>query len=215
MELTRVFLVDDHAIFRAGLRALLELYPDLEVVGEANDGEEAIRKVQEIRPDIVLMDIALPGMDGLTAAREILNLLPSCRILLLSQYENREYVLPGLRIGAAGYILKRSAADQLLQAIRTVRAGRSYIDPAVTDLVIEGFRQKGTPSAPDGFESLSEREREVLVLLAKGYKIRKIASILNLSPKTVDFHRANIMNKLGLKNRAELTQYALRRRLID
>jgi len=215
MELTRVFLVDDHAIFRAGLRALLELYPDLEVVGEANDGEEAIRKVQEIRPDIVLMDIALPGMDGLTAAREILNLLPSCRILLLSQYENREYVLPGLRIGAAGYILKRSAADQLLQAIRTVRAGHSYIDPAVTDLVIEGFRQRGTPSAPDGFESLSEREREVLVLLAKGYKIRKIASILNLSPKTVDFHRANIMNKLGLKNRAELTQYALRRGLID
>ncbi|MCL4425765.1 MAG: response regulator transcription factor [Firmicutes bacterium] len=215
MEVTRVFLVDDHAIFRAGLRALLELYPDLEVVGEASDGEEAIRKVQEIRPDIILMDIALPGMDGLTAAREILNLLPTCRILLLSQYENREYVLPGLRLGAAGYILKRSAADQLLQAIRTVKAGRSYIDSAVTDLVVEGFRQKGNLAATDGFETLTEREREVLVLLAKGYKIRKIASILNLSPKTVDFHRANIMNKLDLKNRAELTQYALRRGLLD
>lgn len=210
----RVFLVDDHAIFRAGLKVLLELYPDLEVVGEANEGREAIRQIQELKPDIVLMDIALPGMDGLAATCEILSLVPSCRILLLSQYENREYVLPGLKIGAAGYVLKRSAADQLLQAIRTVYSGRSYIDPALMDIVVEGLRQKAISPGQDAFDTLTEREREVFILLAKGHKIPEIASILKLSPKTVDFHRANIMNKLGLTNRVELVQYALRKGLI-
>jgi len=211
----QVFLVDDHAIFRAGLKVLLELYPDLEVVGEANEGREAIRKIQELKPDVVLMDIALPGMDGLAATREILSLVPSCRILLLSQYENREYVLPGLKIGAAGYVLKRSAADQLLQAIRTVYSGRSYIDPALTDIVVEGLRQKAVSPGQDAFDTLTEREREIFILLAKGYKIPEIASILKLSPKTVDFHRANIMSKLGLSNRVELVQYALRKGLIE
>ncbi|WP_448596092.1 response regulator [Thermoflexus hugenholtzii] len=209
----RILIVDDHAIVRAGIRALLQLYPDFEVVGEAADGHEAILQTRRLQPDVVLMDIGMPGMDGLAATSEIVHIAPRTRVLILSQYENREYVMPALRAGAAGYVLKRAPDDTLIRAIRAVYAGETYMDPRLTDLLVEEVRRSGEGPA-DPLETLSEREREILVLLAQGKSYQEIAQTLFISVKTVDFHRANLMRKLGLKNRAELVQFAMRRGLI-
>lgn len=211
----RILIVDDHTILRAGIRVLLELYPDLEVVGEAGDGETALARCRELQPDVVLMDIAMPGMSGLIATRQLVESCPHSRVLILTQHENKEYILSALKVGAAGYILKRAADTELVTAIRTVAAGKSYLDPNVTGIVVENLRQQPDTTSTDLYETLSDREREVLLLLAQGRTLREIGDILHLSPKTVDFHRANIMEKLGLKNRAELMQYALRRGLVE
>jgi DNA-binding NarL/FixJ family response regulator len=209
----RILIVDDHAIVRAGIRALLQLYPDFEVVGEAADGHEAILQTRRLQPDIVLMDIGMPGMDGLAATREIVRVAPRTRVLILSQHENREYVMPALRAGASGYVLKRAPDETLIRAIRAVHAGETYMDPRLTDLLVEEVRRSGE-GPTDPLETLSEREREILVLLAQGKSYQEIAQTLFISVKTVDFHRANLMRKLGLKNRAELVQFAMRRGLI-
>ncbi|QWK12179.1 MAG: response regulator transcription factor [Thermoflexus hugenholtzii] len=209
----RILIVDDHAIVRAGIRALLQLYPDFEVVGEAADGHEAILQTRRLQPDIVLMDIGMPGMDGLAATREIVRVAPRTRVLILSQHENREYVMPALRAGASGYVLKRAPDETLIRAIRAVYAGETYMDPRLTDLLVEEVRRSGE-GPTDPLETLSEREREILVLLAQGKSYQEIAQTLFISVKTVDFHRANLMRKLGLKNRAELVQFAMRRGLI-
>ncbi len=210
----RILIVDDHAIVRAGIRVLLQLQPEFEVVGEAEDGQEALRQVQQLAPDIVLMDIGMPGMDGLAATRAILQNYPQVRIIALTQHENREYVLPTLRAGAKGYVLKRAPDDTLVRAIRTVAAGGSFLDPRVADVVTASLRQQG--AAPvDPLETLTEREREVLQLLASGKTYQEIADTLFISVKTVDFHRTNLMRKLNLANRAELIQFALKRNLLN
>ncbi len=212
MSKIRVLLVDDHAILRAGLRALLATYPDIEVVGEAGDGSEAIQRVKELRPDIVLMDISMPGMNGLTATRYILEAHPDVRIIILTQYDSKEYILPLLQVGASGYVLKQCADTDLVKAIRSVYAGDSFLYPSVARTLLESYLGKEENTS---HEELTPREREILVLIAQGYTNRQIAEILHISPKTVDVHRSRLMKKLDLHNVADLTRYAIRHGLID
>ena len=213
MTKIRVLLADDHAVLRAGIRALLDMQPDIEVIGEAGDGRQAVERVRELGPDIILMDIGMPGLDGLAATRQIKENHPRTRILILTQHENKEYVLPALKIGASGYVLKRAEGDELLTAIRAVHAVGTFLDPAVAGVLADDTRRKpGSPADP--FDALTEREREVLTLLAQGSTYQHIAETLFISPKTVDFHRTNLMRKLGLSSRADLTKYAVQRGLI-
>lgn len=213
MKKIRILLADDHTILRAGIRALLETQPDLEVAGEAADGRDAVRRARELQPDVVVMDIGMPGLDGLAATREILAANPGIRILFLTQHENKEYILPALKLGAAGYVLKRAEGNELLTAIRTVHSGGTFLDPAVAGAVV-GEMNRPSQAEADPFGSLSEREREVLVMLARGETYQQIAEALFISPKTVDYHRTNLMRKLGLNNRAELTRFAVERGLL-
>ncbi len=213
MNKIRILLVDDHAVLRAGIHILLETQPDLEIIGEAGDGREAVMRARELQPDVILLDIAMPGLDGLTAAREIKSACPQARILVLTQHENKEYVLPALKLGASGYVLKRSEGEELITAIRTVYAGGIFLDPAIAGAVV-GEITRDRNAETDPFDSLSEREREVLVMLARGDTYQQIAETLFISPKTVDYHRTNLMRKLGLNNRAELTRFAIQRGLL-
>ncbi|KTE92476.1 two-component system response regulator [Desulfitobacterium hafniense] len=211
MKKIKIFLVDDHTIFRQGIRLLLNLQSDFEVIGEADNGNQAVLMVQQLDPDVVLMDIAMKGMDGLTATKEILAMSPKTKVILLTQHENKEYILPALKIGAAGYVLKRAAADEVVNAIRATYQGRSFLDPEIADIVINAYRH----GSDDSYENLTEREREILILLAKGHTNNEIAPILNISSKTVDYHRSNLMKKLSLHNKVELTKYALKKGLIQ
>lgn len=213
MTKIRVLLADDHAVLRAGIRALLDMQPDIEVIGEAGDGRQAVERVRELQPDVILMDIGMPGLDGLAATRQIKENHPRTRILILTQHENKEYVLPALKLGASGYVLKRAEGDELLTAIRAVHAGGTFLDPAVAGVLADNARRVAGGST-DPFDALSEREREVLTLLAQGKTYQQIAETLYISPKTVDFHRTNLMRKLGLSTRADLTKYAVQRGLI-
>ena len=213
MSKIRILLVDDHAVLRAGIRALLDTHSDLEVVGEAANGQQAVTRVRELHPDVVLMDVGMSGLDGMAATRQIKSDCPQTRVLFLTQHENKEYVLPALKIGASGYMLKRAEGDELLTAIRAVHAGGTFFDPAIAGVVAEDVRrERGAPTDP--FDTLTDREREVLTLLAQGQTYQQIAEMLFISPKTVDFHRANILHKLGLSSRADLTRYAVQRGLI-
>ncbi|MFQ5858021.1 MAG: response regulator [Anaerolineae bacterium] len=213
MSKISVLLADDHAILRAGLRALLETYADIEVVGEAGDGEEAICQVRELRPDVVLMDVAMPGMNGLVATRYILEESPATKVLILTQYGNKEYVLPLLEAGAAGYVLKQAADTDLIRAIRAVDRGDSFLYPPIARMLLEAYASN--EQAVDPYETLTPREREVLVLVAQGHSNREIADILHVSPKTVDVHRTRLMKKLDLHHVAGVTRYAIRRGLLD
>ena len=216
MDRIRVFLVDDHALFRDGLRALLAGCEDMEVVGEAGDGQEAVARVPGARPDVVLMDIAMPGLGGLEATLALRRLYPPARILVLTQYESREYVTRFLKAGAAGYVLKKAAGPELIAAIRAVAAGQAVLHPSVTAEVIEGYLKGSRPGPGEAaYESLTERERQVLKLIAEGQTSKEIAGALDISVKTVVTHRTNLMQKLGLHNRAELVKYAVRLGLIQ
>ena len=210
----RILIVDDHSVLRAGIRALLDVQPDFEVVGEAGNGQEALARVRELQPDIVLMDIGMPGMDGLAATREIKSFQPDTKILILTQHENKEYVLPSLKIGASGYVLKRADGDELLQAIRRLFAGETFFDPRVTGVLADNDHHDMQESV-DPFDTLTEREREVFIMLARGNTYQQIADALFITVKTVDFHRANTMRKLGISSRSELVRYAIQRRLIE
>ncbi|MHB8778965.1 MAG: response regulator transcription factor [Anaerolineales bacterium] len=213
MTKIRVLLADDHAVLRAGIRALLDMQRDIEVIGEAGDGQQAVARVRELQPDVVLMDIGMPGLDGMAATRQIKEAYPQTRVLILTQHENKEYVLPALKIGASGYVLKRAEGDELITAIRAVHAGGTFLDPAIVGVLAEDVRREpGTPT--DSFDNLTDREREVLILLAQGKTYQQVATTLFISSKTVDFHRTNLMRKLGLENRAELTRFAIQRELI-
>jgi DNA-binding NarL/FixJ family response regulator len=214
MSATRILLVDDHAILRAGLRALLLAYPDLEVVGEAGDGHTAMERVGELKPDVVVMDIAMPGMNGLIATRQILHAYPGTKILMLTQYGNKEYILPLLEAGAMGYVLKQAVDTELVSAIRAVARGESFLDPPVAKQVLDAYLKEPRASG-DAYMLLTEREREILILIAQGNTTRAIAEQLHLSPNTVDVHRARLMQKLDLHNVAELSTYAIRRGLIS
>jgi len=213
MTSIKVLLVDDHAILRSGLRSLLATYEDIEVVGEAANGEEAIQKVRELKPDVIVMDVMMPGMNGLVATRYILEEYPNARILMLTQYGNKEYVLPLLEAGASGYVLKQAADTDFVRGIRAVYEGNSYLYPPIAKLVLEALMTGEDPTDPE--RRLTPREREVLVLVAQGYTNHEIADILHISPKTVDVHRTRMMQKLDLHNVAEIVRYAIRRHYID
>lgn len=208
----RVMLADDHAVLRAGLRALLNAEPDIEVVGEAADGEEAIALAERLKPDVVVMDITMPRMDGLQATRRLTERLPNTRVLILTMHAEDQYLFRVIEAGGAGYVLKRSADTELMDAIRAVYRGEAYLYPAATRLLLEAYRRGDRALEPE--HALTEREEEVLKLTAEGYSNTEIASRIYLSPKTVDTYRQRIMEKLGLHHRAELVRYALERGLL-
>ena len=207
----RVLIADDHAVLRDGLRALLSGCEGIEVVGEAEDGMDAVEKAIALQPDVVLMDIAMPRLGGLEAALELRQRKVPAKILVLTQYDNKEYVFKMLKAGAAGYILKKAAATELVTAIRAVHAGESFLSPSVARAVIDRYLHEGEPSETEQqFEQLSDREKEVLKLLAEGRSNNEIADLLVLSVKTVMSHRASIMEKLDIHNRTDLVKFAIR-----
>ena len=208
----KVLVVDDHAIMRDGIRALVGLHDDIEIVGEASEGKEAIGKTRELVPDVVVMDIAMPGMDGLEAARRIRKKNPTVKVLVLTQYDNREYILSAIKAGAAGYVPKRALGSELVSAIRAVHQGDSFLYPSAAAALIDDYRQQvgGEP-----YDRLTGREREILKLIADGHTSREIAELLSISLKTVISHRTKIMEKLDLHNRTELIKYAMRKGLVS
>lgn len=205
---TRILLVDDHQMVREGLRAILEKDGAFSVVGEAGDGREAIRLAQKLRPDVVVMDVAMRDMNGIEATRQIRSLVPSARIVALSSHSDRRYVKAVLDAGASGYVLKANAYEQLVRAIDAALRRLKYLSAEVTATVIEGVLREGMPGSV--YQILGAREREVLQLLAEGLTSSQIAQRLHVSTSTVETHRRNIMRKLDLHNVADLTRYAIR-----
>ena len=211
----KLLIVDDHALFREGIRALLSRYDDLEVVGEAADGREAIDQAAKLKPDVVMMDIAMPGLGGLEATLELKKLFPDLRILILTQYDNREYLYRFLKAGVSGYVLKRAAGTELVAAIKAVHARGTFLHPDVAHAVVEGYLGESPPAeGRDPYENLTDREKQVLKLVAEGKTNKEIAEILGISVKTAMGHRANLMANLGIHNKAELVKFALRRGII-
>jgi DNA-binding NarL/FixJ family response regulator len=205
----RVLLADDHTLVRAGVRGLLQGLAGVEVVGEAEDGHEALRLSEQLRPDVVLLDVGMPGLNGLEVAGRLATLDSSIRVLILSMHTSEEYVLRALRAGCAGYLLKRSAVSELEVAVRAVARGETYLSPAVSKQVVDDYVGR-TGGATDPLEALTPRQREVLQLVAEGHTSKEIAERLGLSFKTVEAHRAQIMERLGLQDLAGLVRFAVR-----
>ncbi|MBT4501825.1 MAG: response regulator transcription factor [Gemmatimonadetes bacterium] len=216
MAKIKVLLADDHAVLRAGLRMLLDAQPDIEVGGEAENGEEAIEKVAELQPDIVLMDITMAGMGGLQATRELVKKNPEMKILILTMHDDEGYLRQCLQAGASGYVLKKAADTELTAAIRAVHRGDVYIYPSMAKVVVEGYLQKDArpPETSEEYDRLTGREHEVLQLIAKGHTNQQTADSLFVSVKTIETHRSHIMEKLKLRNRAELVRYAIEKGLL-
>jgi DNA-binding NarL/FixJ family response regulator len=208
----RVLIAEDHAMFRAGLCALLNTAPDLEIVGDVGDGKDAVRTAVSLAPDLVLMDLNMPGTHGLGAIAEIKRRAPEIRILVVTMHKTDEYIQEALRSGASGYILKESGPEELLLAIRTVLAGKVYLSPDVSERVVSGLLGAGNRDVTvpmTALDTLTVREREVLKLVAEGHGNKHIANYLNLSVKTVEKHRSSLMHKLNLRNAAMLTAFAI------
>lgn len=212
MNTIRILLADDHTVMRAGLRALLERQPDLMVVGEAEDGRQAIDLAESQSPNVVVMDIAMPRLNGIEAARQIVNKRPQTSVVILSMHSDESYVMRALKAGARAYLLKDSAEADLIRAIRAVCDGKSFFSPAVSRMLLEDhvrhLQQRGEE---DSYELLTPREREILQLLAEGKANKEVANLLNLSLYTVETHRAHILQKLGLHSVPELILYAVRK----
>ena len=208
-----IMLADDHAVLRDGVRMILEAQPDFEVVGAADDGAQAVQLAMQLRPQIAVLDIAMPGVHGLEAAQAIREASPLTRVVILSMHDGEEYLREALRAGAAGYVLKRSAATELVRAIRAISSGGAYLDPVLTRTLIGDYVRK-SDAAQAQADELTEREVEVLTLVAEGLTNRQIALRLSISIKTVQSHRTNIMEKLDLHDRTDLVRYAIRRGLI-
>ncbi len=208
-ENIRILLADDHPVLRSGLDALLSLEEGLQVVGQASTGEEAVEKARLLRPDVVVMDLAMPGMDGLEATKQIVALGLEARVLVLTSQTVEDFLLPVLEAGGGGFVRKTSADSDLVNAIRTVARGEVFLYPSATRLLLRKYQQGRAPHAEGPLDQLSEREREVLALTAEGYSSAEIGKKLFLSPKTVDTYRARMMQKLGLTHRAELVRLAL------
>ena len=206
----QVLLVDDHAIIREGLRSLLEKQPDLEVIADTDDGRKAIELVRELLPNIVIMDITMPGLNGIEATRQITAEFPQVKVIALSIYSKRRFVADMLSAGATGYILKECLFDELVQAIKAVAAGGRYLSPRITDVVVSDYVKRLSAIADSPFESLKVREREVLQLVAEGRSTKQIALDLHVSTKTIEANRRHIMEKLNIYNVAQLTKYAVR-----
>jgi len=213
MGKVKVLIVDDHAIMRDGIRALLSIHDDLKIVGEASEGREAVEKAQELMPDVIIMDIAMPGMDGLEATRRITKKNPRVKVLVLTQHSNKEYVLSTIKAGATGFVPKRALGSELVSAIRAVYAGDTFLYPSAATALVEEYRQKAETGEP--YDQLTAREREILKLIAEGHSSREIGDMLFISLKTVLGHRSKIMEKLDLHNRAELIKYAVRKGLVS
>ena len=211
----RLMLVDDHEIMRAGLRMLLGTQPDMEIVSEAGSGAEAIELAQAHKPDVILMDVAMPDMNGMEATRQLRVCCPSVAVLALTIHEEEDYFFEMLDAGASGYIPKRAAPDDLLHAIRTVHRGEVFLHSSVATVLVRDYLQRGGGAAEADLSGLTEREREVLTLIAEGLTNKQIGEQLGISPKTVARHRDNITGKLDLSSRAELTRYAIKNGLIS
>ena len=211
----RIVIAEDHTILREGLRALLSSNPDFEIVGEVEDGREAIRCAEKLKPDLILTDLSMPRMNGMEAIREIKRRSQKTRILVLTVHKTEEYILAALQSGADGYLLKESTHAELLAAVKHVLSGKRYISPGISDQVLEGYLEgKKTLRTRTAWETLTHREREILKLIAEGYKNKEIANDLCISVKTVEKHRANLMEKLDLHNVQALTTYAIGRGLV-
>ena len=210
----RILLVDDHAVLRAGLRALLEAEPGFLVVGEASTGEEGVMKAGQLRPHVVVMDLSMPGMGGLEAVRQISALGQDIRTLVLTMHGEEEHLLPVLEAGGSGYVNKKSADEELIEAIKTVASGDVFLYPSGAKLLLRGLKQKAEPGGEDPLERLTDREREVLGFTVEGFSSTEIGKKLFISPKTVDTYRARIMEKLDLHHRSELVRFALRTGLL-
>ncbi|MFP4477017.1 MAG: response regulator [Desulfatibacillaceae bacterium] len=212
---TRIVIAEDHTILREGLRSLLESRQEFAVVGEARDGLEAIQQVDEHEPDLVLLDLSMPKMNGIAAVKEIKRRHGNTRVLALTVQKSEDYVLETLASGAEGYCLKDASSSELLVAINNVMSGKRYIAPGISDQVLEGYLEgKKTLKTKSSWDELTQREREVLKLIGEGHKNKQIADILCISVKTVEKHRANIMDKLDLHNASALTAYAIERGLV-
>lgn len=206
----KVLLVDDHAIIREGLRSLLKKQPEMEVIADTGDGRKAIELVRELLPNIVIMDITMPGLNGIEATRQIIAEFPDVKVIALSIHSKRRYVADMLSAGATGYILKECLFDELVQAIKAVAAGGRYLSPRITDVVVSDYVKRLSTSAYSPFEALKTREREVLQLVAEGKSTKQIALELHVSTKTIEANRRQIMEKLNIHSVAELTKYAVR-----
>lgn len=206
----RIIIADDHQIVRQGLRVLLEKEPDMQVVGEAEDGPSTVRMAKELAPHVILMDIKMPVLNGIEATRQILTDLPDVKIIALSMYPDQRFVTNMLRSGARGYVLKDCAFEELIQAIRMVVANKTYLCPSVTEVVVKDYVNLNPSPNQNSFAVLTAREREVLRLLTEGRRTSQIAQLLEISVKTVDTHRQQIIHKLGIRSLAELTKYAIR-----
>ena len=213
MKTVRVLLADDHALVRAGIRSLVERIGFAEVVGEAGEGREAMQLVRSLKPNIVLMDIAMPGLNGIESTARIIKEFPNVKVIMLSMYTNEEFVLQSLQAGASGYLLKDAPIAELEQALTAVHHGDTYLSPSISDRVMKSYlsRAAGT-TAP--LQQLTPRQREILQLIAEGKNTKEIAFLLNLSGKTVETHRAQLMDRLGIHDIAGLVRYAMRSGLI-
>ncbi len=211
MSKIKILIADDHAMLREGIRALLSLQKDIEVIGEAADGKEAIDKVEQLKPDVVILDIAMPGMDGLEAARRIKKKNSMAKILILTQHDNKEYILSAIKAGMAGFVPKRALASELVSAIHSVYLGNPFLYPSAATVLMEDYREHATGEADD---RLTGRQKEILKLIAEGNTSKTIGQKLNISLKTVQGHRAKIMEKLVIHNRTDLIKYAMQKGLI-
>jgi DNA-binding NarL/FixJ family response regulator len=216
MKRIKVLLAEDHTLVRKGLRALLDEAREIQVIGEASDGRDAVAKEEDKEPDVILMDISMPLLNGLEATRQIMERNPDARIIILTVHSNEEYILQALRAGAAGYLLKEAAPTDLIRAIKVVHLGDAFLSPSISRSLIKAYVEKTELLTTETrYDRLSNREREVLQLVAEGYQIRDIAAHLSISEKTVRTHRANLVKKLNIHSTAELTLYALRHGLIS
>src|SRR5271157_1469598 len=215
MAKIRVLLTDDHTLFRQGIRTLLSAEPDLEIVGEAANASDAVALARQVHPDVVLMDIGMTGMSSFEATRLIRKERPETRVVFLSMYDDEDYVAECVDIGASGYILKESPAEQLVTAIREVHRGGSYLSPRLLTRLVDDFRVQGPGSVRQPrFGTLTKREREILKMLAEGKSVKEIAAGFDLSVKTVEAHKFNLMRKLNIHNKAQLVQYAIQKKII-
>ena len=210
----KILIVDDHTLVREGIAALLKLYDDVEVIGQAKDGKEAIEKTPQLRPDVILMDIAMPGLGGLEATVAIKKTLPQTKILVLSQYDDKEYVSRFLKAGAAGYILKKALGSELITAIRAVAKGESYLHSSVTTGIIEDYLRKEVPQTDDLYGTLTDREKQIIKLIAEGNTHKEIANLLGISAKTAAAHQTNISEKLDLHSKTDLIKFAISKGII-
>ena len=210
MKKIKVLIADDHTIVREGIRSLLEAREDIEVVGEASTGTEAIEKTEALKPDVAIIDISMPILNGLEATLRIKKNVPQCKVLVLTMHENKESVRQVLRAGASGYLVKKSAASQLFDAIHAVFKGEAFFSPSISKMLLEEYKEDAGPLD----KTLSFREREVLQLVAEGYTNREISELLHISVKTVEGHKDNIRRKLGIQDRTGLIKYAIQQRII-
>jgi len=212
MKKIRVLIADDHTLLREGIRAMLSLVADVEVVGEAANGREAMEKVEQLAPDVVLMDLAMPIMGGLEATRRIRKQFPATKILALTQYDDSEYVVPVIEAGARGFVTKMAAFSELASAIQAVYKGDSFLSPSAAAALVEECQQRiNVKGETDPYQQLTDREKEVLKLVVEGHTAKQIAEILVVSPKTVEWHKASLMNKLNIHNKADLIKFAIRK----